>query len=231
MSCIAYYFPGLFLLIFVTEQSKWYTKSCTVLQGKSVFCLLCILIYFNHCTSLLLSVSCALKFQQFLASLVIFLNIRLLFPGADIVYSLSSYSNGNTICVISWSFCFPYKNNFVLGNHPGSFHLFYVFPLIVDSFSFKKDETSDSSYEVCFPWVRMIKYLKLFFPPKFTSNIRVWVVWRCEVPRFYEFLKSCIARPSWGLRDPRNGWDAETAALQQFQQNLKTADARNVIFS
>lgn len=165
MSCLAYYFPGLSLLIFVTEQSKWYTKSCTVLQGKSVFCLLCILRYFNHCTSSLISISCALKFQQFLAGLEIFLNISLLFLGADIVHSLSSYSDSNTICVISWSFCFPYKNNFILGNHPGSFHLFYVFPLIVNIFSFKEDETSDSSYEVSFPWVRMIKYLNLPPPP------------------------------------------------------------------
>lgn len=138
MNCLASYFPGLFLLIFVTEQSKWYTKSHTVLQRKSVFCLLCILLYFNHCTSYFFAIPCALKFQQFLVSLEIFLNIRLLFPGTEIVHSCSSYTHGTTICVISWSFCFPYKNNFILGNHPGSFHLFHVFPLVVVLFSFKK---------------------------------------------------------------------------------------------
>lgn len=110
--------------------------------------------------------SCALKFQQFLVSLEIFLNIRLLFLETDTVHSLSSYSHGNTISVISWSFCFPYKNNFILGNHHGSFHLFYVLPLVVDLFSFKKDETSDSSYEVSFQRVKMIKYLNLFYAPK-----------------------------------------------------------------
>lgn len=176
MNCSAYYYPGLFLLKFVTEQSKRYTKSHAVLQGKPVFCLLHILLYFNHCTSSLLAISRVLKSQQFLASLEIFLNIRLLFPETDIVRSLSSYSHGNTICVISWSFCFPYKNSFILGNHHGSFHLFYVFPLVVDLFSFTKDETSDSSYEPSFQWVKMIKYLNLSLSSKFTSNVRVWVV-------------------------------------------------------
>lgn len=107
-----------------------------------------------------------LKIPTVLASLEIFLNIRLLFPGTDTVHSLSSHIHGNTICVISWSFCFPYKNHFILGNHSGSFHLFYVFPLAVDLFSFKKDETSNGSYEVSFPWVKIIKYLNLLFSQK-----------------------------------------------------------------
>lgn len=89
MKSLAYYFPRMILLIFVTEQSKRYPKSHTIWGGSLYVCLLCILPYFYPYTSSLFAISCALKYQQFLDSLEIVLNIRLLFSETGIIHSLS----------------------------------------------------------------------------------------------------------------------------------------------
>lgn len=96
MKPLAYYFPRLILLIFVTEQSKLYPKSHTFEGGGGESVCLSALLFTIFLLLHQLTSRCDLKYQQFLANLEIVLNIRL-FSETGIVYSLSSYSDGNTI--------------------------------------------------------------------------------------------------------------------------------------